>query len=156
MNEQNIKDIKELFERYGIETNFKTINKNTLEIVPTTQDSDFKEMLWLIKKLQTSIRQVTLSNSPHHSEYSFNPASRYGSTMQVQPPTTSICETPMQTLNDVVYVELTRKEDTVELLVEYSDGMPERMKYTYTGIGCNLLNLIRYSVDVSEVLRKLA
>lgn len=71
-------------------------------------DSDFKEMLWLIKKLQTSIRQVTLSNSPHHSEYSFNPASRYGLTMQVQPPT--------------------------------------------TGIGCNLLNLIQYSVDVSEVL----
>lgn len=152
MNEQNIKDIKELFERYGIETNFKTINKNTLEIVPTTQDSDFKEMLWLIKKLQTSIRQVTLSNSPHHSEYSFNLASRYGLTMQVQPPTTSICETPMQTLNDVVYVELTLKEDTVELLVEYSDGMPERMKYTYTGIECNLLNLIRYSVDVSKVL----
>ena len=152
MNEQNIKDIKELFERYGIETNFKTINKNTLEKVPTTQDSDFKEMLWLIKKLQTSIRQVTHSNAPHHSEYSFNPASRYGLTMQVQPPTTSICETPMQTLNDVVYVELTCKEDTVELLVEYSDGMPERMKYTYTGIGCNLLNLIRYSVDVSKVL----
>ena len=150
MNEQNIKDIKELFERYGIETNFKTINKNTLEKVPTTQDSDFKEMLWLIKKLQTSIRQVTLSNSPHHSEYSFNPASRYGLTMQVQPPTEDICETPMQTLNDVVYVELTRKEDTVELIVEYSDGMPERMKYTYTGIGCNLLNLIRYSVDVSK------
>jgi len=152
MNEQNIKDIKELFERYGIETNFKTINKNTLEIVPTTQDSDFKEMLWLIKKLQTSIRQVILSNSPHHCEYSFNPANPYSLTMQIQPPTTNICETPMQTLNDVVYVELTRKEDTVELLVEYSDGMPERMKYTYTGIGCNLLNLIRYSVDVSEVL----
>ena len=150
MNEQNIKDIKELFERYGIETNFKTINKNTLEKVPTTQDSDFKEMLWLIKKLQTSIRQVTLSNSPHHSEYSFNPASRYGLTMQVQPPTNSICETPMQTLNDVVYVELTRKEDTVELIVEYSDGMPERMRYAYEGIGCNLLNLIRYSVDVSK------
>lgn len=117
-------------------------------------DSDFKEMLWLIKKLQTSIRQVTLSNSPHHSEYSFNPASRYGLTMQVQPPTTSICETPMQTLNDVVYVELTRKEDTVELLVEYSDGMPERMKYTYTGIECNLLNAIKYSVDVSKILKK--
>ena len=152
MNEQNIKDIKELFERYGIETNFKTINKNTLEKFPTTQDSDFKEMLWLIKKLQTSIRQVTRSNSPHHSEYSFNPASRYGLTMQVQPPTEDICETPMQTLNDVVYVELTLKEDTVELLVEYSDGMPERVKYTYTGIECNLLNLIRYSVDVSKVL----
>ena len=152
MNEQNIKDIKELFERYGIETNFKKINKNTLEKVPTTQDPDFKEMLWLIKKLQTSIRQVTLSNSPHHSEYSFNPASRYGLTMQVQPPTTNICETPMQTLNDVVYVELTLKEDTVELIVEYRDGMPERMKYSYEGIGCNLLNLIRYSVDVSEVL----
>lgn len=118
----------------------------------TTIDSDFKEMLWLIKKLQTSIRQVTLSNSPHHSEYSFNPASRYGLTMQVQPPTEDICETPMQTLNDVVYVELTRKMDTVELLVEYSDGMPERVNYTYTGIECNLLNLIRYSVDVSEVL----
>lgn len=118
-------------------------------------DSDFKEMLWLIKKLQTSIRQVTLSNSPHHSEYSFNPASRYGLTMQVQPPTDSICETPMQTLNDVVYVELTRKMGTVELLVEYRDGMPERVKYAYEGIGCNLLNLIRYSVDVSKVLRKL-
>ena len=115
-------------------------------------DSDFKEMLWLIKKLQTSIRQVTLSNSPHHSEYSFNPANPYSLTMQIQPPTTSICETPMQTLNDVVYVELTCKEGTVELLVEYSDGMPERVKYTYTGIGCNLRNLIRYSVDVSEVL----
>jgi hypothetical protein len=119
-------------------------------------DSDFKEMLWLIKKLQTNIRQVTISNAPHHSEYSFNPASQYGLTMQVQPPTTSICETPMQTLNDVVYVELTRKEDTVELIVEYSDGMPERVEYTYTGIGCTLLNLIRYSVDVSKVLRKLA
>ena len=118
-------------------------------------DSDFKEMLWLIKKLQTSIRQVTLSNSPHHSEYSFNPASRYGLTMQVQPPTDNIFETPMQTLNDVVYVELTRKMDTVELLVEYRDGMPERVKYAYEGIGCNLLNLIRYSVDVSKVLRKL-
>lgn len=118
-------------------------------------DKELKELLWIISKLQKSIRQVTLSNSPHHSEYSFNPASRYGLTMQVQPPTDSIYETPMQTLNDVVYVELTCKEDTVELLVEYSDGMPERMKYSYKGIECNLLNLIRYSVDVSEVLRKL-
>lgn len=118
-------------------------------------DKELKELLWIIKKLQTSITQVTLSNQPHHSEYSFNPASRYGLTMHVQPPTDSICETPMQTLNDVVYVELTRKMDTVELIVEYSDGMPERMKYSYTGIGCNLLNLIRYSVDVSKVLRKL-
>lgn len=117
-------------------------------------DSDFKEMLWLIKKLQTSIRQVTHSNSPHHSEYSFNPASRYGLTMQVQPPTEDICETPMQTLNDVVYVELTCKMDTVELLVEYSDGMPERMKYSYKGIECNLLNAIKYSVDVSKILKK--
>jgi hypothetical protein len=49
----------------------------------------------------------------------------------------------------------TCKMDTVELIVEYSDGMPERVKYTYTGIEGNLLNLIRYSFDVSKVLRKL-
>ena len=30
MNEQNIKDINELFEQYGTETNFKKINTDTL------------------------------------------------------------------------------------------------------------------------------